>query len=491
MGLQKVAFNFMVERGGKLAKSLLCTKPVTKPINIKGLKYYPKQNYHQFQSNISKSETYQKIRNGIISYAPKVKHEELIKVYDDFVKSNSDLKVVEQLFVAVENQFKGLPQKELIKRYNKIFKNINTLRLNNPEDYLYMVKGGFFDLIEQGKVPLENLRTNFKNARLSRSLLEDLKKVANKEEYIPNYSHMNTKEIAKIVRNGDVYIKNEKLYTRNNGIEIELKISKEKFEELFPPVLRHISQQGNIGNCWFVSRLNNLMSTESGRSGIYSLFRQSGDDIYIKFPKCDKEILFPNGHILTSTSGKQIKAVTGLSMVEQAYAVHRTGRYLNGNVTNIESFRNVDNLMSNLQADSYKAMIHDEAKNKDVLDLISSEYTYNISSYGNILGGFRRFVNKYLLNKNLFDRYTSKINLEKIIDSQANSNSLKINIAFKKGESDLIDLYNIVPNHQLMLSAVENNRYWVTNPWFNWIEKGVDRSTFYRHLIEAQVPMQW
>ena len=35
MGLQKVAFNFMVERGGKLAKSLLCTKSqktVTKTI---------------------------------------------------------------------------------------------------------------------------------------------------------------------------------------------------------------------------------------------------------------------------------------------------------------------------------------------------------------------------------------------------------------------------------------------------------------------------
>lgn len=41
MGLQKVAFNFMVERGGKLAKSLLCSKPqkaVTKTI---GLKYAP------------------------------------------------------------------------------------------------------------------------------------------------------------------------------------------------------------------------------------------------------------------------------------------------------------------------------------------------------------------------------------------------------------------------------------------------------------------
>lgn len=36
MGLQKVAFNFMVERGGKLAKSLLCSKPV-KQYNISEL----------------------------------------------------------------------------------------------------------------------------------------------------------------------------------------------------------------------------------------------------------------------------------------------------------------------------------------------------------------------------------------------------------------------------------------------------------------------
>ena len=41
MEIQKVAFNFMVERGGKLAKSLLCSKPIQKPINFKGLKYAP------------------------------------------------------------------------------------------------------------------------------------------------------------------------------------------------------------------------------------------------------------------------------------------------------------------------------------------------------------------------------------------------------------------------------------------------------------------
>lgn len=41
MGIQKIAINFMVERGGKLAKSLLCKKPVLVPINFKGLKYAP------------------------------------------------------------------------------------------------------------------------------------------------------------------------------------------------------------------------------------------------------------------------------------------------------------------------------------------------------------------------------------------------------------------------------------------------------------------
>lgn len=43
MGIQKVVFNFMVERGGKLSKSLLCTKPQKAVTSIKGLKYTPKQ----------------------------------------------------------------------------------------------------------------------------------------------------------------------------------------------------------------------------------------------------------------------------------------------------------------------------------------------------------------------------------------------------------------------------------------------------------------
>ena len=52
MGIQKVAFNFMVERGGKLAKSLLCSKPQKAVTNIGGLKCFPNNKTDAFIKKI-------------------------------------------------------------------------------------------------------------------------------------------------------------------------------------------------------------------------------------------------------------------------------------------------------------------------------------------------------------------------------------------------------------------------------------------------------
>ena len=82
MGLQKVAFNFVVERGGKLAKSLLCSKPIPKPINFKGLKYVPvlekdtiqlskvvgKHKIPRFIYHITSKQNYEKmLEDGVIN----------------------------------------------------------------------------------------------------------------------------------------------------------------------------------------------------------------------------------------------------------------------------------------------------------------------------------------------------------------------------------------------------------------------------------------
>lgn len=73
MGLQKIAFNFMVERGGKLAQSLLCTKPqiVT---NNNGLKYvaksidrYGKHKIPRFTYHMTNKKNYESmLKDGFI-----------------------------------------------------------------------------------------------------------------------------------------------------------------------------------------------------------------------------------------------------------------------------------------------------------------------------------------------------------------------------------------------------------------------------------------
>ena len=283
----------------------------------------------------------QKIKAGFLAHAPESAQQRILKRLDDFITTDSDLKVVEKLYKAAVNEFKGMPEKNLIQRYNKTLKNLDILRKNNPTDYEFMVKGGFFDLIEQGKISLYNFKTDFSNVRISRALLEDLRKVANGEDFITKVDDLSFDEIKNLVKSGEVYSKNGRLFTHNHGLEHEIQLSEEKFLELFPPILRHISNQGQIGNCWVVGRLDNMISTQSGVSGIYSLFRQSGDDIYIKFRNSDKEILFPAGKVLHTQGGKQMTTVPGLAMLEQALAVHLGGVYSVSNVTNINKFSKI------------------------------------------------------------------------------------------------------------------------------------------------------
>lgn len=54
--VSNIGLNFIVNRGGKLAKSLLCSKPVPKLINFKGLKYAPQleKDSFNFQNKLSK-----------------------------------------------------------------------------------------------------------------------------------------------------------------------------------------------------------------------------------------------------------------------------------------------------------------------------------------------------------------------------------------------------------------------------------------------------
>lgn len=484
--------------------SVLQTKPVNiKNINFSKLKpsFTKTDSFVKNTDLLSESKIFGQIKEKLTKHAPSDMHEKIFGRYRAFVNNKDDLNTVESLYTAAEKELAGLSEKNFIQRYNHYFVNIKTLKDNRPEDYKILVDGGFFDLVREGKISLYNFKTNMQNARVSRSLLEDLKKAANKEEFVPDLSRLSIAELQTAVKNGEVFMQNNKLFTKNNGIITNINLTKEKYLELFPPVLRHVSNQAfNLGNCWIAGRMDNLISKESGAGGIYSLFRQEGDNIFVKFPNCTKEILFPKGKALVSSNSKTMTTVPGLAMLEQSLAVHIGSKYSNRAVTDISKFsKNVDGLMNNLAADSIyysiKRIINGNFK-IEPLDLISKEYTSPIRKYS----ADNKYTVHSLFNKffGIWDVTTPKAQakntaaMERIIKEQANLDNLALNIGVQKNTpQEFRELYNMIPNHELTLKEFSDGKCWISNPWYNWIEKGVDLPVLMKYLQDMQVPYKW
>ena len=112
MGLQKVAFNFMVERVGKLAKSLLCSKPISKPINFKGLKY----------SSALEKDVVQLSKNDYLANIKKLSlNEQDTKLLENLLADNESYTLLEQSILT-----------ELRQKFNQIVNkpdiNLNELK---------------------------------------------------------------------------------------------------------------------------------------------------------------------------------------------------------------------------------------------------------------------------------------------------------------------------------------------------------------------------
>lgn len=484
-------------------KSILQTKaPDLKSVNFGELKPLISKTDHFTKSveNLCDSPLLAEINSKIANYAPLSKHKEIAQRLNHFVENKTDLDTIESLYTAAQKHFSAQGEKVALMRFNEVFKNINTLKHNYPQDYELMVKGGFFDFVKEGKISINNFRTDLSNARISPALAEDLRKAANKEEIVKDLTLLTKEQVQNTVKNGEVFLQNGKLFTKNNGMILNIDMTKEKYLELFPPVLRYASNQGRIGNCWLVSRLNNLISSESGASGLYSLFRQKGNDIYFKFPNHPKEILFPNSKPLVSPNGKTMNTVSGIAMAEQALAVHLGSKYAKGPVTDITKFsKNIDGLMNNTAADRFYYNLKRVLTGThfiEPLDLISKEYTGFISSNrsGNAFT-VHSFIDRILgagVKLSTKGKQKNIQAMKDIIENQANMPNLKLQISFKKTTPERFkELYNMIPDHQLKLERVEDGYAWISNPWFDWIQKKVEVPALIEYLEDMAVPFKW
>lgn len=128
-------------------------------------------------------------------------------------------------------------------------------------------------------------------AKISENIVSDLQKMKEYRLHIQSYIPVlsSKKEALKQMDVGDVFqiFGDEVVSIKNRKGEIEaLKMSKQNYELLFPPVLRFSNYQSDFGNCYEVTALNSVMSRAETRENILRCIDTESEKgiVKIKFP---------------------------------------------------------------------------------------------------------------------------------------------------------------------------------------------------------------
>ena len=323
-------------------------------------------------------------------------------------------------------------------KINKFVKLFNA----HPKRFNRIANSGFFDLVNRGYISREkasDLLQWFDGEHISFShrTLAEIKMVKEQlDAGITNPSLVQKMPseagdnwVYDNIKPGGVYERDGKLFVREDTDTFtELKLSKEKFDELFPP-LSSTFNQGTLSDCWLVSSIDNLMDYPAGRAAIFKMFEQQGNDIFVTFKNNNDRIPFYNSEVLDN-KGKQIKGANGIQMLEFAYAKHRNG--------NIDQKYLSEKQIANLTNQGY------------LMEQLSSGS--EMDAFENIVGHNAR-------------RITNLSEVSQIIENSANSVDDIIGIHFPKGCK--LSVYNIYGPHVYALKSFDPDTQmcYLTNPW--------------------------
>lgn len=139
---------------------------------------------------------------------------------------------------------------------------------------------------------------------------------------------------------GEVFEFEGKLFCKNKNDITPIKLSKETFLKLFPPLETLALSQAEIGNCYFISAVFDFLKNENARNVIFSMFEETENEIIVTIPDCKNHpVKFPQKTI-KSKPFKHIYGAVGIQMLEKAYCKTRSKMYDIDDSTEILNYGN-------------------------------------------------------------------------------------------------------------------------------------------------------
>lgn len=207
----------------------------------------------------------------------------------------------EQKFEEINNYLHSLPLTgKVISAYEQdeegklaIQGLVNAMSKNNVETSNVEM---LIDLVENKKVNYSALLYLCNQGIMSDEFEGDLDKLYDayinkkdiKETFVPTMK--TTDEAIASQKVGDVFQVDgqENIYIKTSDTETkQLKMSRETYMKLFPPLERFALYQGDAGNCYMLSTLDAMNSNPQTRERILSCFEEDGENLNVSLPGSD------------------------------------------------------------------------------------------------------------------------------------------------------------------------------------------------------------
>ncbi len=181
-------------------------------------------------------------------------------------------------------------------------------------------------LYKRGLVPEHTVQTFFPNGRFNPLPKSDIDKLMRGECYYPKLTEISDVAIKNLSK-GEAFSVGDMMFVKTETGFDKLKIDRQTYERLFPPVERYsIAQSNSVENCTKVSTWNCLIKNPDTRIDLYKMFEQTNNGVRVTIPNCNYTYEFNWNNIQCLNTSNNIQGALGHRMLEYTYDVNKIGK---------------------------------------------------------------------------------------------------------------------------------------------------------------------